>query len=102
MNACINVFSAARARPLQSLVCTEQCTTRFSSLCDPVSALIESSCMKLRSVVARGLLLLSIGVMAAGCAHTDTKITTTGTADDASSARGTTTASGAGGTRYYV
>jgi hypothetical protein len=56
----------------------------------------------MRSVVARGLLLLSIGVMAAGCAHTDTKITTTGTADSASSARGTTTALGAGGTRYYV
>jgi hypothetical protein len=57
--------------------------------------------MKTRSAVAHWLLLLSIGVMAAGCAHTDTKINVANTADSASSARGTATPAGAAG-RHYV
>jgi len=58
--------------------------------------------MKTRSAIAHGLLLLSIGVMAAGCAHTDTKINVANTADSASVSRGTATPAGAAGTRYYV
>ena|SRR5690242_3656903 len=58
--------------------------------------------MNTRSVVAHGLLLLSIGVMAAGCAHTNTKVGTAATVETMPSARGTASVPGAGGTRYYV
>jgi|SRR4051812_18554167 len=57
--------------------------------------------MKTRSV-AQGLLLMSMVMMVVGCAHTDTKVTTVTTADSMPSARGTSTAPGAAGTRYHV
>ena len=60
--------------------------------------------MKMRSVVAHGLLLISIGVMAAGCSHTNTKVASATSVDSFPSARGTATSaqSGATGTRYHV
>jgi hypothetical protein len=57
--------------------------------------------MKIRSVVAHGLLLLSIGVMTGGCATTDTK-SSAAKAPDSTSTRGGSTGQQAGGTRYLV
>src|SRR6185312_16573447 len=67
----------------------------------PVSASLKASSMKIRSVVARGLLLLSIGVMTGGCATTDTK-SSAAKAPDSTSTRGGSTGQQAGGTRYLV
>jgi hypothetical protein len=58
--------------------------------------------MNMRSVVAHGLLLLSIGVMAAGCAHTDTKISTQTALDSTPGARGTGSTPVGAGTQYYA
>src|SRR3954465_15424680 len=58
--------------------------------------------MKTRSVVAHGLLLTSIAMMAVGCAHTDTKVNATNTADSMQSARGTSAGPGAPRGQYRV
>lgn len=58
--------------------------------------------MKTRSVVAHGLLVISIGVMAAGCAHTNTKVVSATSIESVTSARGTSVQPGATGARYHV
>ena len=62
---------------------------------------MKASSMKIRSVVAHGFLLLSIGVMTGGCATSATK-SSAAKVPDSISTRGGSTGQQAGGTRYLA